>query len=194
MRHAKRQTERLHKAWNESGKVYGRRKLHDDLLEQGESLCPNRVSRLAQLAGLKAQIGYRRRPGSYGGKPSVVVNNALDRQFDAEVRGKAWVTDITYIRTQKADSNGRRNTPCQEVFMATGRRKSERSTRRKLSSPGRPPVWQRENLCRFWRGVAAGLSSERPLSKLASPALSATCGFGVPAECLPHISRPRRRS
>ena len=42
----------------------------------------------------------------------------------------------------------------------TGRRKSERSTRSKLNSPGRPPVWQRENLCRFWRGVAAGHSSE----------------------------------
>lgn len=44
--------------------------------------------------------------------------------------------------------------------MTTGKRKSERSTRRKLSSPGRPPVWQRKNLCRFWRGIAAGLSSE----------------------------------
>lgn len=44
--------------------------------------------------------------------------------------------------------------------MMTGRRKSERSTRRKLSSPGRPPVWQRENLCRFWREITAGLSSE----------------------------------
>jgi hypothetical protein len=44
--------------------------------------------------------------------------------------------------------------------MMTGRRKSERSTRRKLCSPGRPPVGQRENLCRFWRGVASGLSSE----------------------------------
>lgn len=44
--------------------------------------------------------------------------------------------------------------------MPTGRRKSERSTRAKLFSPGRPPVWQRENLCRFWRGVAAGQSSE----------------------------------
>jgi len=42
----------------------------------------------------------------------------------------------------------------------TGRRKPERSTRRKLSSPGRPPVWQREHLCRFWREIAAGLSSE----------------------------------
>src|SRR5690606_6821422 len=59
-----------------------------------------------------------------------------------------------------ADSTGRRNTPKQEVLMATGRRKSERSTRQKLSSPSRPPVWQRENLCRFWQEVAAGLSSE----------------------------------
>ena len=42
--------------------------LHDDLLEQGESICPNRVSRLAQLAGIKAQIGYKRRSGSYDGK------------------------------------------------------------------------------------------------------------------------------
>ena len=44
--------------------------------------------------------------------------------------------------------------------MPTGKRKSERSTRIKLCSPGRPPIWQRENLCRFWRAVAAGLSSE----------------------------------
>ena len=44
--------------------------------------------------------------------------------------------------------------------MTTGRRRSERSTRRRLDSPGRPPVWQRENLCRFWRSVASGLSSE----------------------------------
>lgn len=42
----------------------------------------------------------------------------------------------------------------------TGRRKSGRSTRAKLFSPGRPPVWQRETLCRFWRGIAMGLSSE----------------------------------
>lgn len=44
--------------------------------------------------------------------------------------------------------------------MKTGRRKSKRSTRNKLNSSGRPPVWQRENLCLFWRSVAAGHSSE----------------------------------
>lgn len=94
-----RQTGLLCKAWEESGKVYGYRKLHDDLLDQGESCCLNRVARLARLAGIKAQIGYRRRPGSYGGKPSMVIDNSLDRQFDVEEPDRVWVTDITYIRT-----------------------------------------------------------------------------------------------
>ncbi|MBN8551081.1 MAG: IS3 family transposase [Caldilineaceae bacterium] len=96
-----RQTELLRQAWEDSGKVYGYRKLHDDLLDQGETCCPNRVARLASLAGIRARIGYKRRPGSYGGKPSRVVDNTLARQFDVAAPDKTWVTDITYIRTQE---------------------------------------------------------------------------------------------
>lgn len=96
-----RQTELIREAWAESGKVYGYRKLHDDLREQGETCCPNRVARLAKLAGIKALIGYKRRQGSYGGKPSMIVNNTLARQFDVGAPDKVWVTDITYIRTQE---------------------------------------------------------------------------------------------
>jgi putative transposase len=94
-----RQTELIREAWQDSGKVYGYRKLHDDLLDQGETCSANRVARLASLAGIKAQIGYKRRPGSHGGKPAVAVDNRLDRQFNVEVPDKKWVTDITYIRT-----------------------------------------------------------------------------------------------
>lgn len=68
-----RQTELIRNAWKDSGKVHGYRKLHDDLLDQGETCCPNRVARLAKLAGIKARIGCKRRPGSHGGKPSLVV-------------------------------------------------------------------------------------------------------------------------
>jgi putative transposase len=95
----KRQIDLLLKAWEESGKVYGYRKLHDDLLDQGETCCPNRVSRLTRLAGIKAQIGYKRRPGIHGGRPSVAIDNTLDRQFDVTAPDTTWVTDITYIRT-----------------------------------------------------------------------------------------------
>jgi putative transposase len=94
-----RQTKLIRGAWKDSGKVYGYRKLHDDLLDQGETCCPNRVARLASLAGIKAQIGYKRRPGTYGGKPSVMVDNTLGHQFDVTSPDTVWVTDITYIKT-----------------------------------------------------------------------------------------------
>ncbi|KAF0119666.1 MAG: integrase catalytic subunit [Xanthobacteraceae bacterium] len=98
---ARRQIELIRTAWRDSSKVYGHRKLHDDLMDMGENCCPNRVARLARLAGIRAQIGYKRRPGMDGGKPSLAIGNTLDRQFDVEAPDKPWVTDITYIRTHE---------------------------------------------------------------------------------------------
>ena len=77
-----RQAELIHQAWTESGKVYGYRKLSDNLRDAGETCSENRVARLASLAGITAQIGYKPRPGRYGGKPAVVAHNTLDRQFE----------------------------------------------------------------------------------------------------------------
>lgn len=96
-----RQTELIRQAWSESGKVYGYRKFTDDLRDQGEQVSENRVARLASLAGILAQIGYKRRPGRYGGKPAVVASNTLDRQFEADAPDTIWVTDITYIKTHE---------------------------------------------------------------------------------------------
>ncbi|MBL4831956.1 MAG: transposase [Aliivibrio sp.] len=56
----KRLTGWIKQAWFESGYVYGYHKLHDDLPSEGEIFCSNRVARLTNLAGIKAQIGYRR--------------------------------------------------------------------------------------------------------------------------------------
>ena len=60
------QTGLIRQAWNDSGKVYGYRKLHHDLIDQGEASRPNPVARLTMLAGIKAQIGCKRRPGGLG--------------------------------------------------------------------------------------------------------------------------------
>ena len=89
----------IKQSWLESGCVYGYRKIHDDLRNLGEHCCPNRVARLARLSGIKAQIGYKRKPGSYGGKPAIVATNQLGQSFDALVPDQTWVTDITYIKT-----------------------------------------------------------------------------------------------
>ena len=96
-----RQTDLIRQAWSESGKVYGYRKLADALRDQGERVSENRVARLASLAGILAQVGYKRRPGRYGGKPAVVASNTLDRQFEVDAPDKVWVTDITYIKTHE---------------------------------------------------------------------------------------------
>jgi len=71
----------IKQAWHESGCVYGYRKLHAELCSFGERCGPNRVLRLAGLAGIKAQIGYVKRPGKYGGKPAVVAVNRLEQSF-----------------------------------------------------------------------------------------------------------------
>jgi putative transposase len=47
---------------------------------------------------LRALHGYHTRRWTVG-KPSVVIPNLLQRQFTVTRRNKAWVTDITYIRT-----------------------------------------------------------------------------------------------
>lgn len=96
-----RQTKLVKDAWNDSGKIYGYRKIYDDLVEMSEAVSESRVARLARLAGIQAQIGYKKKPGVYGGKPSVVVDNTLDRQFTVEAPDRAWVTDITYLRTHE---------------------------------------------------------------------------------------------
>jgi len=95
----RRLTGLIKQSWLESGCVYGYRKIHDDLRSLGEHCCPNRVARLTRLSGIKAQIGYKKKPGSYGGKPAVVATNQLKQSFDILEPDQVWVTDITYIKT-----------------------------------------------------------------------------------------------
>lgn len=80
-------------SWFESGRVYGYRKVHHDLRALGETCSRHRVARLMRGQGWRAQVGYRRRPGFYGGAAHNVVTNVLDRQFDVAAPNMAWVTD-----------------------------------------------------------------------------------------------------
>ena len=95
------QTVLLKQAWDDRGEVYGYRKLHDDLCDMGEDISPNRAWHLARLAGIRAQIGYKKKPGSYGGSPAIGADNTLNREFDVDAPDQFRVTDITYIRTHE---------------------------------------------------------------------------------------------
>lgn len=52
----------LQQAWLESGRVYGYRKLTQDMRDLGEHCGKHRVARLLRLAGIRSQTGYRSRP------------------------------------------------------------------------------------------------------------------------------------
>ena len=54
-----------------------------------------------RLDGLRSQTGYHRRPGHYGGRPTVIAPNHLERQFNVTEPNTVWVTDITSIRTHE---------------------------------------------------------------------------------------------
>jgi len=92
----------IKQAWLESGGVYGYRKVCNDLRDLGERCGRHRVARPIRQEGLRAQIGYRRRrPGHHGGRPAVVAPNHLAGQFEVAEPNRAWVTDITYLRTHE---------------------------------------------------------------------------------------------
>ena len=78
--------------------VYGAPRVFLDLREAGETCSKHRVARLMRENGLRALHGYRTRRWTVG-KPAVLIPNLLQRQFTATQPNRAWVTDITYIRT-----------------------------------------------------------------------------------------------
>jgi len=85
--------------WLESDGVYGHRKIASDLRELGEGCSRHRVRRLMKDEGLRAQVGYGKRPRPRSGPEGTVAGNVLDRAFTTAAPNQAWVTDITYIRT-----------------------------------------------------------------------------------------------
>lgn len=81
--------------------MFGYRKIHHDLLSLGERCAANTVAKLMRDEGLRAQVGYKRRPGKYGTKPAIVATNQLQQDFNVDAPDRVWVTDITYIRTHE---------------------------------------------------------------------------------------------
>lgn len=88
----------IRESYAASGGVYGAPRVFQDLREVGESCGKNRVARLMRMHRIKAIRGYKA-PRTIAGRPSLISPNKLRREFTVEAPDKAWVTDITYIRT-----------------------------------------------------------------------------------------------
>ncbi len=78
--------------------VYGAPRIFLDLREAGETCSKHRVARIMRAHNLNALHGYRS-PRYIRGHTSVLTPNTLPRGFTVQRPNKAWVTDITYVRT-----------------------------------------------------------------------------------------------
>jgi transposase InsO family protein len=90
-------TQQIRQIWEDSGKTYGSPRIHAALLAGGEQLSRPRVARLMRKAGIASQIRPKWVATTDSGHALPVAPNVLDRNFQADHLGRAWVSDITYL-------------------------------------------------------------------------------------------------
>lgn len=87
------------KSYFQSNRIYGYRKVHQDLAASGIDCCDETVRRILHEKGLFSRV-KRRFVVTTDSKHSLsVAENILDRDFEAAEPNKKWAADITYIPT-----------------------------------------------------------------------------------------------
>lgn len=93
-------TVQLRAAFFASGCCYGARRLRAVLQAQGLKISRHRVRRLMRANGLRP-VWKRKFVHTTDSKHDLpIAPNVLARQFEPDAPNKAWVADITYIRTR----------------------------------------------------------------------------------------------
>jgi putative transposase len=84
----------------ESKQSYGSPRIAKRLRQQNIAVSRPRVARLMKLAGLRAKVSRKFRVTTDSKHHFPVSENLLNRNFIATSLAQAWVSDITYVRTQ----------------------------------------------------------------------------------------------
>ena len=85
----------------ESNRIYGYRKVHEDLVEDGIACCDRTVHRVMAEMGLYSRVKRKFVVTTDSKHHEPVAENILDRDFASSCPNEKWVTDITYISTQE---------------------------------------------------------------------------------------------
>ena len=83
----------------ESKRIYGYRKVHEDLRESNIVCCRETVRRIMCDIGLYSRVKRKFVLTTDSDHGMTVADNLLDRDFTAAVPNRKWVADITYIPT-----------------------------------------------------------------------------------------------
>jgi transposase InsO family protein len=80
---------------------YGSPKITDALHDNGFKVSKNRVARRMQQAGLRSIVRRKYRPTTDSKHSYPVAENLVKRNFNVSGPNKVWVSDITYIATER---------------------------------------------------------------------------------------------
>ena len=88
----------IDKSFKASDRPYGARRVWRDMLDGGLACGPHRIERLMRQNAMRARPKRCGKPKD-DGERSVIANNILDRDFEADRPNQKWLAEFTYIWT-----------------------------------------------------------------------------------------------
>lgn len=88
----------VHHSFVGSDRTYGARRVWHDVLALGQRCGLHRIERLLRLQALRARPRRHGLPADRGER-SILADNLLNRQFQADAANQKWVADFTYLWT-----------------------------------------------------------------------------------------------
>ncbi len=85
----------------QSNAIYGSPKIHEDLLDEGETCGVNRVARLMKVADIQSKMARKFVMTTDSKNTMQPAPDLLKRQFSVDEQNKAWVSDATFIGTRE---------------------------------------------------------------------------------------------
>ena len=92
---------RINTIFEYSLKTYGSPRIKEELQAQGFQVSRPRVAKIMKAAGIRARIPRRFVVTTDSRHNYPVAPNILNREFAASRPGQVWVSDITYIKTNR---------------------------------------------------------------------------------------------
>ena len=94
-------TDKIRHYHEQSREIYGSPKIHEDLVDEGETCSVNRVARLMKAADIKSKMARKFVITTDSKNTMQPAPDLLNRQFTVDKHDKAWVSDTTFIGTRE---------------------------------------------------------------------------------------------
>ena len=91
----------IKEVFQESKRTYGSPRVTAELKRRGVNVSKPRVAKLMRLNNLKSKVRKKYRVTTNSNHIHAISENHLDRNFKPNALNSAWVSDITYIRTNE---------------------------------------------------------------------------------------------